>query len=357
MQKKKYGSVEGLKYILMLLVITCHYYNSLAFTDDSLPQFTGSFLLFHYSYLAVELFFLISGFFMANSIQTREENLTSFVARRIKRLYPLSIISTLILLLVGLSDSLFFHVIGLKYDAWRLFLSLTGMTVWFSKKIQIYNGPLWYVQVLLLCEILLHIVYTKRKNRTYLLACVLIVFASLGIKMLNLEVPFLNESIMRGVFNYFLGVTLFECTKRQMNWKLIASVSFAVSIAILSVGILENSVEHIGNFQLCVSFIISPAFFLACLYIEPIKKLLSMPPFVYLGKTTYSILTTHMTLIYVIRIMRHLGVNFDLSRISSYLFYLLMSTLVGIACYEFVERRFIPWALPKMISSLKVQKK
>ena len=261
--EKRYGAVDGLKYILMLLVISCHYYNSLAFSDDNLPHFLGSDFFFHYSYLAVEIFFLISGFFMAYTIRRKENSLSYFIKKRIKRLYPLAIISTVFICLIGLLDTIFVHAISLEYDIWTLFLSVTGMTRWLSNEIWIYNGPLWYIQILVLCEIFLFVIYFKKMNRSgnVLEAYILIAYVGLELKIVNLNIPFVNESVMLGMFNYFLGATLYECTRRKINWKNISIIFAIISLIILGIGIRDNSAEHIGNFQLCVSFIISPVYF------------------------------------------------------------------------------------------------
>ena len=347
----RYKSVDGLKYILMLLVITCHYYNSLAFNDENLPKFIGSSFLFHYSFLAVEVFFLISGFFMVKSISTKNLPFFVFLIQRIKRLYPLAIFSTCIIFPIEMYGTLI-HAFEQKYSVWTMFLSLTGMTKWLSTTEPVYNGPLWYIQVLLLCEILLYLTYSFIKKPSFFEACVFIVFISLGFKICNLNIPFLNESISRGIFNYFLGVVLYQyiisSTRIKLNY---VALFFAfISILIIFIGIFENSTKHIGNLQLCVSFIISPSCLLSCIYIKTINRLFSF--FAYLGKVTYSILSTHMIFIYIIRIFKHTGWDIDTSNILSYLLYILISTLIGIIFYEIIEKRFLPAILVHLKSKL-----
>ena len=350
---KRYRSVDGLKYILILLVVTCHYYNSLAFTDENLPQFIGSIFFFHYSHLAVEIFFMISGFFMIRSLYQKETSFTSFLLQRIKRFYPLAIFSSCIILFVGILSTFFTHAIGQKYTIWTIFLSLTGITRWLSTTEPIYNGPLWYIQVLLLCEIILYCTYYYVKKPFFLGASVFIMFINLGLKILNLDIPFFNESIARGIFNYFLGVILYQFTmSTNINWKYISSFFVAVSIIIIFIGIIENSTKHIGNLQLCVSFIISPACLLSCIYIKTINRLFAL--FAYFGKATYSILSTHMIIIYIIRIIKYIGFNIDTSNTLSYLLYLFISTLTGIVFYEIIEKHFLPSVLIGIKSKLLV---
>ena len=57
MDKKELGAINGLKYLLMMCIVSGHYYNSFALTEEALPHYRGYRLLFYNAHLGVEVFF------------------------------------------------------------------------------------------------------------------------------------------------------------------------------------------------------------------------------------------------------------------------------------------------------------
>lgn len=347
-KRSRFDSIDGLKYILMLFIISCHYLNSFAWSTDNVPGFHASAVFFGNSHLAVELFFMISGFLTVYSIGRKKFTFQAYMADRIKRLYPLMIIWTLIAVAVAYYDTWVVQELKINHSLWKLTYSITGIGRWLSTSYKLYDGPTWYVEVLVLCDAVFCLVYRlieKTGSKSTIAVYLSVVVIALGLKMKEFDAPFINESVMRGVMNYFIGCVICAAAEKPIKHKLVAILYFGVALAILLGSFITESTAFIGNVQLCVSFIIGPGVILGVLYIPVVKKLFSWKPLCYLGKTTYSMLCSHLVLL---NVMRLLDLSKDSRRYRVYLLYLAVSTVIGIISYELIEKRLIKRLLPKL---------
>ena len=98
MNNKRYEILDGMRGIAALLVLTRHTTEFWTFT-------------LHHSYLAVDLFFLLSGFVLASSydisLRDRVLSVRRFIFLRLIRLYPLFLVSVACFLLLFLIDKVF----------------------------------------------------------------------------------------------------------------------------------------------------------------------------------------------------------------------------------------------------------
>lgn len=132
---QKINSVEFFRFFFMLVICTWHF--------NMLP-------IFKHGYLAVEFFFILSGFFMYKSYVQREQSTLDFVVKKIKRFLPEFLIVLMItfaiksLKNISFSNSFdenFFWIINLLDDS--LFVFSTGV---FTNGI---INPSWYLSVLI----------------------------------------------------------------------------------------------------------------------------------------------------------------------------------------------------------------
>ncbi len=347
-KKKRFDSIDGLKYILILFVISCHYMNSFAWSADNAPGFHASAIFFNNSHMAVELFFMLSGFVSVYTIGRKKASFQGYMTDRIRRLYPLMIIWILIAVAVAYIDTWTVQVLKINNSLWKFIYSVTGIGRWLSTSYTLYDGPTWYVQVLVLCDAVFFMVYRlieKTGSKSPIAIYLSVTVIALGLWIKNIDAPFVNQSVARGVMNYFIGCVICAAAEKPVNHKRTAGLYFTAAMAVLLYCFITESTAFMGNVQMCVSFIIGPGVILGILYIPVVKKIFSWKPLCYLGKATYSILCSHMVLL---NVMRMLDLEKDSKRFRVYLLYLLISTLIGIVSYELIEKRLIKKGLPKL---------
>lgn len=164
---------------------------------------------FSHGYIAVEFFFILSGFFLIKSIDKYKEKpffngLFTFLFKRIKSL--------------GLP-----FIVGVIFAIWYMFLEC---------KISIL-GYLWYIPAMLLAFIIIFILRKFVSNKKLFLAIIsLIVVAS----YLILYIPILKGwGIFRGIGGVSLGVLISFIPKFNLKFK---SINFNWIITILLIGLI-----------------------------------------------------------------------------------------------------------------------
>lgn len=89
-------SIELLRFILSILIVLHHlywFYNTKVFNNDIFIDY-----IFNFMQIGVDIFFVISGFFIANSLEKRKP--IDFLVHRIIRIFPLYFLITTFICLV-----------------------------------------------------------------------------------------------------------------------------------------------------------------------------------------------------------------------------------------------------------------
>jgi peptidoglycan/LPS O-acetylase OafA/YrhL len=147
-------SLDGLRGVAVLSVMGFHYfyYNPLPNRDTTLAPFGDamlSFPLFKYGYLGVYLFFVISGFVIALTLE-RCQTPGEFVIRRFARIWPaLFVCSILTYSVIGLSHSP--YSLGKAQSLVNFLPSLTltpiAMWRWAGTNVDMVDGVYWTLLV------------------------------------------------------------------------------------------------------------------------------------------------------------------------------------------------------------------
>ncbi|MDO7845891.1 acyltransferase [Hymenobacter sp. M29] len=129
----RYAELDLLRFLASLAVVLLHFTYSMPRVAHIGPTFPVLGGIFRYGYLAVDLFFMISGFVVVKS--ARPKALPQFAVARITRLYPAYWLSCG-LTFVGL------HVVGSGAASWRqLLFNLTMLQEFFGQPH--LNGVYW----------------------------------------------------------------------------------------------------------------------------------------------------------------------------------------------------------------------
>jgi peptidoglycan/LPS O-acetylase OafA/YrhL len=146
--------LDGLRGGAILLVISYHYFYAMAAPDNLTDIYPygnalAGFPVFRFGYLGVELFFLISGFVIALTLETCTTPL-EFLIRRLARIWPpLMVWSILTFIIVKSSNSPFSLRANQEWPNFLPSLTMTPPEIWkwVSPKVRMIDFAFWSLVV------------------------------------------------------------------------------------------------------------------------------------------------------------------------------------------------------------------
>lgn len=287
-------SFRGLAALCVVIFHYHHFYLRNALDRTNLPP-TESFPyaailnpIYLNGHLAVQLFWVISGFVFTHVYLTRKTSLWQFSLARIARLYPLHLLSLLIvatLQIVSVASTTHWQIYE-NNDLRHFGLQLLFASNWtgFSRGLS-FNGPIWSVSL----EIVaygLFIVTLPAIRRLGLVGAAMACAGAwmLGAGWVDLPVVQLSAFICAGYF--YLGVSVYLLTKRfgQPLW-----IALAAGLATL----LGNSLElhELALAAGCCGVLAGGVW----LDLKGVGQFMQRP-LVYLGDMSYAIYLVHVPL-------------------------------------------------------------
>ncbi|MBP5493925.1 MAG: acyltransferase [Lachnospiraceae bacterium] len=201
--------------IILTAAVLFHHYQQLTgtFFYRGINFYGGK---FYFGYI-VEVFFLMSGFFMVPYIEKIRDKMSFpvFFGKRLIRLLPSLIVTT-----IAYDIALFFYVRlcngTLRYptdiNVFGSIVTALGMGSWCITKDFEINPICWYVSVLLLCYILMYIFVFISKITKIPAGILLAVPMITGVVITHVTefsiIPFLSTRIARGYIHFFGGMLL-----------------------------------------------------------------------------------------------------------------------------------------------------
>jgi len=310
--KPHYPILDGLRGVAALLVVAFHIFEANATSHQD--------QLINHGYLAVDFFFLLSGFVVAYAYDDRWQKMTigSFFKRRLIRLQPMVIIGMLIgALFFYFHDSVLWPGIS-EVPIWKLLLVMvigfTMLPVPISLDIrgwhEMYpiNGPGWSLFFEYIANILYALFIRKFSNKTlavfvFLAGCLLVHMAVVVnhgdvVGGWSLELPQLHIGFARMLYPFFAGLLLCRVTKpfQFKNAFLWCSIMIFIILAMPRIG---------GTAQLWMNGIYES---IAIIFIFPLIVFLGASGEIenrfasrlckFFGDISYPIYITHYPLIY-----------------------------------------------------------
>jgi peptidoglycan/LPS O-acetylase OafA/YrhL len=206
---ERFHSLDLLRGVAALSVVFWHwqhfFYSGTGrnYPLERMPLVDVFFLLYAKGWLAVELFFSLSGFIFfwlySRAIAQRTVSAREFFLRRFSRLYPLHFAT---LLAVAAGQLAYLHLVGRYFiysnnDAYHFGLNLLFISSWGLEKGWSFNAPVWSVSVEVFLYLLFFIVCRLWPAR--LLG--LLAMAALGF----LAVKQIYAPLGRGIGGFYLG--------------------------------------------------------------------------------------------------------------------------------------------------------
>lgn len=286
--------INGLKGIGAVIIVVYHFgHASTLLEGHEYPFGDVLFPIYVYGYLAVELFFILSGFVAEHSYAQRIRAIPvgTFMKNRWIRLQPLVILTTLI---VAVEQLTYFEVnkafFSYPISLWGLFLTIFGLqNAGFSE--MTFNGPAWYVGILLIMYLLYHRSFLcKKRERCYL---VYILLGAVIVCCGNGVIALLHPSVGRGLASFFTGVLLCRywdvvCRTKRICW------GYVIVGAML---MMRYGTMIVGNLELVFGLSYFPALVVCVLTSRVLERVLSSWVFTVLGDLSYGIYLYHYPLL------------------------------------------------------------
>lgn len=301
-------------------------------------------ILISQGYLAVDFFFILSGFVLAMNYQNKFENgfkiadFVIFIKKRVARIYPLHIIMLFAFTLFPLVFLFFdreFSFSG-RYDIYGLILSIFLMNSWFGSELY-WNVPSWSISTEMLAYLLFPmfvILFAKLKTTVKILASILtllffiwLIFSVFGAKNLGDAIPQLGW--VRCVLEFCIGMQIFNLlSNRSFNDKnLLITVFFSL---ILCVSLILLGEKNYSYMPLLLS-----ASLIIFIKVELSFSFRTPRVFYWLGEISYSVYLSH----YFIRDVMKLFVSEHSTPVWWIFTYLIITLVASSFLYEFVEKR------------------
>lgn len=312
--KKHYEILDGLRGVAAILVVIFHIFETFSGGNRFIQ-------IINHGYLAVDFFFLLSGFVVAYAYDDRWGKMTQweFYKRRLIRLQPMVIMGMIIgaiFYYFQASDILFPQIAGM--EVWKVILTmLIGFTLlpippsmeirgW--GEMHPLNGPAWSLFFEYIANILYALIFRRFSNKV--LSVFVLIFAGLLINYtvfgpkgdviggwsLNLEQ--MNVGFTRLLYPFFAGVLLSRLGKlihiKGAFW--VCSILITIVLALPRFGD-ENTLWMNGLYESFVIILIFPVI-VAIGAGGQIKSAFSAKICKLLGDISYPIYITHYPLIY-----------------------------------------------------------
>ncbi len=312
--KKHYEILDGLRGVAAILVVAFHIFETFA-GGNRFKQ------IINHGYLAVDFFFLLSGFVVAYAYDDRWGKMTQweFYKRRLIRLQPMVIMGMIIgavFYYFQASDILFPQIAGMP--VWKLILTmLIGFTLlpippsmeirgW--GEMHPLDGPAWSLFFEYIANILYALFFRKFSNKV--LGIFVLIFAGMLINYtvfgpkgdviggwsLNLEQ--MNIGFTRLLYPFFAGILLSRLGKlihiKGVFW--VCSLLITVILCVPRIGD-ENSLWMNGIYESVCIILLFPLIVSVGAGGE-IKNPFSLKICKLLGDISYPIYITHYPLIY-----------------------------------------------------------
>ena len=342
-QQAKINSIEFLRTFFCLTVILYHvtmgsiipYTNGNAFYKWCSSAFANSGFV-------VECFFIISGYFLMASIRRHpNEGVMQFIASKVRRLWPVFLVSTII-------TQLMTNGIWTDTIINSLFLQMTGLT--FS-----FRGTNWYVSAMF-WSLVFYFLLCKCINNRYR-RCFTILLISWAAYVINLQAhapigfgrevvfSFLSLGLLRGIAGVGLGILINEfvevvrpCFNRQLDWRIIllSTTLELLATSLLTAHLFFRDWTCKSHFIVVVAF----AMLLPLLVLRAglVSRLLDCRALGFLGKYTYSMYVMQQAGFWILQKTLWLNTSFVTEYVGlTLVISVAIPAMIGVAAYYLIE--------------------
>lgn len=340
--KEKIAGLDGLRGIAIFGIAFLYHY-SVVLSGGQDESRIISFLC-TYAWLGVEVFFCLSGFLMAYNFNSIDEDISllSFVGKRLKKIWPLAICSTVFcaieVIFYTCLDLPIFKNMELYNTLLDFGFNLVGVQTSFfphpETSGQTFNLPLWFLSVLIICYAWYYIyMHIDKKYRMSALIVVCGFFAWVIIhNFMQCNFFIINYPTARGMVAFSLGVIVEQLyQKKVINSKRVMTGCF-ISVLVWICICIKN-VNLLGNLIISFDLFVAVPMVILCTCNRAVQKIMEMYPLKWLGKISFSIFVWNFP-IEILFLILSCFISIDFSNILIWLIHLIITLGVAQVSYK-----------------------
>ena len=300
------------------------------YSIESQPFYNIIKIIYEYGWIAVQFFFLLSGFIFfklyLKIVSERKISLNKFVILRISRLYPLHFLTLFLVFIIymTLNFNNFYNPINVNLK--HLILNLLLIHEWGFKSYASFNEPSWSISI----EFLMYLIFfliALNKN---------IILNSIIIIIISSLIFFKYKFIGYGGYCFFVGGLSY-----LLNQKLRLNVNYKIFYLIIIILIFSLFLK-ITNFDTIIQKIILLTFIfpslINCLFLINNKLPYAGKNLSILGDISYSIYLLHFPIILTtLLIFNFFNFKLDFNLPIFFISYLIITIFISIIVYKFFE--------------------
>lgn len=341
--KQRIYTLDALKFFASILIVFRHFQQVMQVRYDGFNFYGG---VFYFGYI-VELFFILSGYFMGMSdVKNMQKTFTQFFKEKVFRLLIMAAISVILYCLLFWIYQAIFHEcwFGESVGIWRMLASLLMIHQGGVLNIGIgANNVIWYIDVLLICYVIYWIILwlAKRWQVTPYYMFAFVFLLGLGIQQYGLAAPFLNGTVARGYYSFFFGLLLYKIIEmskdRYLKWMACFVLLFVCLIAFTDI----KNVIPIDNIVIILVLLVYPSIIVLCLKSKILNIIFNHKVFGVLGAISYEIYLWHVPVFLAMSLITRLGkweINYTYEVM---LVYTLIVILIASVLYYQLEKRIV----------------
>ena len=294
------------------------------------PFFKYINFFYDHGWIAVQFFFLLSGFVFfklyLEKIYKKKISFYNFLILRISRLYPLHLITLILVLIIYifLNKNNYFNPIQADFE--HFFYNLFLIHEWGLSSFASFNEPSWSISI----EFLMYLIFF------YLALNQKIIFYSILMVLISSMAFFKFKLIGYGGYCFFIGglsLLFFDYIKTTQKIKILCLSSLIIISTLLIVNLNYGSIfNKIILFTILFPSLIN-LLYIINLYLPKIGE-----KFSFFGDISYSIYLIHFPIILIILLASNsLNLILDFNSPLIFLAYLTITFLISFFSYNYVE--------------------
>jgi peptidoglycan/LPS O-acetylase OafA/YrhL len=323
METKRLKALDGIRGIAAVIVAFIWHYQH--FSPETYPFSKALYWPYHFGWIMVDLFFILSGFIFfnvyRNKVSSHSLSFKDFSILRFSRLYPLHWLMLIVVLAVqvfrklnGLPSFPSHYSRNIVYFLLNIPMLQNGwLTTAFS-----YNAPAWSISIEIMMYLLFFAVfYNTNETKKHMLYCLLLIYLGIIITFSGDDKAFFNGQVSRGLIGFFIGCItgeIYEYCGKNKKQGAVFSAFCSVAVLLLITVPAIFGYEVLQNWAIVYTFCFFPAFIFVVLRVKILSAVFSIKPLVYLGNLSYGIYLLHYPLQLVTKTIDeycNLGINYS----------------------------------------------
>lgn len=354
MEGQRIKALDGIRGIAAIMVAFAWHYQH--FSPETYPFSKLLYWPYHFGWIMVDLFFVLSGFIFytiyRNKIAGHTLSLRDFVFLRFSRLYPLHWLTLIVVLCFQVFRKLNGFPSFPSHYSRNIFLFLLNIPMfqngWITT-VYSYNAPSWSVSIEIMMYLLFFAVFHNTKEtKKYLIYCLLLIYLGIIISLSGDNKAFFNGQVSRGLVGFFIGCItgeIYEYCKTNKKQGQFFTIFCCFAILFLSIVLALFGYGILKNWVVVYTFAFFPALIIVVLRIKYLSAVFSIKPLEYLGNLSYGIYMLHYPMQLIVKTVDEyckLGIDY-----SNKIFFICFSVSVMIIshliyyCYEKPIQKYI----------------